>query len=420
MYALVDCNNFYASCERLFRPDLRTKPIVVLSNNDGCAIARSEEAKALGIGMGQPYFQIKALCKQYGVQVFSSNYTLYGDLSQRVMSVIEMEWESIEIYSIDEAFLDLSSMPEGMRDAFCWALQKKILKLTGIPTSIGIGPSKTLAKLANHIAKKIVKIPVFNIKKQEDWLKQVPVGEVWGVGRQWHKKLVQLGIYTAQDLALADAHLLKKQCNVILMRTAMELRGQVCMELQAAEPKQSIISSRSFGEMQTEFDYLAQAVSSHCARACEKLREQNLVAQHLMVFIRSNPFRKDLPQYSNSIEFKLINASDDLRLITKLAKLCLKKLFKPGYQYKKVGVCLANLIDKNQRQMDLFNQPSETVLQNKDQLMSVMERINKKYGRHTIKLAAEGNSQPWAMRSASRSPCYTTSWSELAKVRNLT
>lgn len=418
MYALIDCNNFYASCERLFRPDLRDKPIIVLSNNDGNVISRSNEAKALGIQMGEPYFKIKGLCKQYKVHTFSSNYTLYGDLSNRVMSVIEEAWNDVEIYSIDEAFLDLRTMPESLHDSFCANLQKKILKATGIPTSIGIGQTKTLAKIANHLCKKELKIPVFNVSNQREWLKKISVGDVWGVGRQWHKKLVQQGIHTAHDLAAMNLHLLKKQFNVVLMRTAMELQGIPCMELQEESLKKSIMSSKSFGDMQTDFLFLAQAISSHCARAYEKLRSQNLVVQYLYVFIRTNPFRQDLPQYSNSIQFKLVNPTDDLRLITRIAKRCLKKIFKPGYHYKKVGVCLEELIPKDPRQLDLFHQPSEESLIKKDQLMQLFDRINFKFGRHTIKLAAEGTSKPWAMRAEMRSPCYTTQWSQLPLIRN--
>ena len=241
MFALIDCNNFYASCERLFRPDLRYQPIVVLSNNDGCVIARSNEAKSLGIAMGEPYFKIKALCNQHRVHVFSSNYSFYGDMSFRVMSIVEDSWADVEIYSIDEAFLDLSNMPRTKQKAFCHDLQKRVLKETGIPTSVGIGPTKTLAKLANHIAKKVLKIPVVNISDKLDWLEKVDVSEVWGVGRKWHKKLVQKGIYTAADLAKANPKLIKDSFNVMLMRTAMELKGTPCSKNEEMAKKQSIM-----------------------------------------------------------------------------------------------------------------------------------------------------------------------------------
>ena len=420
MYALIDCNNFYASCERLFRPDLIHQPIVVLSNNDGCVIARSNEAKALGIAMGEPYFKIKALSKQHHIQVFSSNYTLYGDMSQRVMTVIESAWPEVEIYSIDEAFLDLSTMPGHLIDSFCTALQKQILKHTGIPTSIGIGQTKTLAKAANHLCKKVLKIPVFNIANQHAWLAQIGIGEVWGVGRQWQNKLTAKGIHTAADLAATNAPLIKKQFNVMLMRTAMELQGIACLELELAPPKKSIISSKSFGEMQTELSALAQAISSHCARACEKARGQQLVAQRLAVFVRSNPYRSDLPLYAKSMECRLVNPTADTRLITAMAKRCLRQLFKVGIHYKKVGVMLEDLIPSHQLQLDLFHQPNEALLQKRAQVMAVFDTINSRFGRHTIKLAAEGTSKPWAMRAEMRSPCYTTRWSDLPVVFNRT
>ncbi|MDP3269878.1 MAG: Y-family DNA polymerase [Legionella sp.] len=417
MYALIDCNNFYASCERLFRPDLRTKPIVVLSNNDGCVIARSNEAKALGIAMGAPYFQIKGLCKQHKVEVFSSNYTLYGDLSHRVMTLIEEAWPEVEIYSIDEAFLDLTTMPAAMLEPFCTQLQQHILQCTGIPTSIGIGPTKTLAKIANHVGKKELKIPVFNVTDARHWLGRIPIGDVWGIGRQWAHKLAAKGIHTAQDLADLNAHMLKKQYNVVLMRTTMELQGIACGGLEEAKPKQNIMSSKSFGQMQTQFSSLAQAISSHCARACEKARSEHLVAQRLYVFVRSNPHRSDLKQYAKSIEVRLVNPTDDTRIITRVAKLCLKKLYRPGISYKKVGVMLQDLIDKSPLQMDIFHQRTDEELDKKDKLMTVFDTINTRYGSHTIKLAAEGYSKPWAMRSEMRSPCYTTRWSELPVVR---
>lgn len=418
MFALIDCNNFYASCERLFRPDLREVPIVVLSNNDGCCIARSNEAKDLGIAMGEPYFKIKNLCKQKGIKAFSSNYTLYGNISHRVMCTIEESWPHLEVYSIDEAFLDLSSMPEKEHDSFCEMLQKKILKHTGIPTSIGIGRTKTLAKLANFCCKKVFKTPVFNITPhREPLLKQISVGDVWGVGRQWEKKLMARGIRTAYDLASMNPHQLKKSFNVILMRTAMELQGIACGGLQEAEPKQSIMSSKSFGQMQTEFSSVAQSVSSHCARAVEKMRGQGLVAQRMYVFVHTNRFREDLAQHFQSMEFRLINATDDLRLITKIAKRCLRQIFKPGYFYKKVGVCLEDLIPKDPRQLDMFHQPSEERVYHTEQLMNVLDQVNQKYGRSTIRLAAEGYSKPWDMRAELKSPAYTTRWSDVPQVR---
>lgn len=418
MYALIDCNNFYASCERLFRPDLRDKPVVALSNNDGCVIARSNEAKALGIKMGQPFYQIKALCQHQQVAVFSSNYTLYGDISHRVMTTIENSWPALEIYSIDEAFLDLSTLPFEQQTAFCIVLQKKILKEVGIPTSIGIGATKTLAKAANYLCKKVLKIPVFHIEGHRPWLEKIPCGEVWGIGRQWRMKLRQEGIHTAADLAACNPHQLKQRYNVILMSTAMELGGIPCHTLEDSVPRKNICSSKSFGQMQTEFEPLAQAVSSYCARAWEKLRRQGSVAQQLSVFVQTNRFRADLPQYNKQVQYRFVNPTDDLMLITKMAKRCLAQLYRGGYQYKKAGVCLEELRPKTAIQLDLFHQPANEVLAKKEQLMTVFEQINQRYGRQIVRLGAEGYSRPWAMWAELKSPAYTTKWSDLAIVKS--
>lgn len=418
MFALVDCNNFYASCERLFRPDLQEAPIVILSNNDGCCIARSNEAKALGIDMGAPYFKIKALCERHGVSAFSSNYTLYGNISHRVMRTIEDVWPHVEVYSIDEAFLDLSSLPNHLHDSFCEQLQKKILKHTGMPVSIGIGATKTLAKMANYLCKKVFKVPVFNITaNREPLLRQIPVGNVWGIGRRWDKQLNARGIHTAYDLASTNVHLLKKHFNVVMMRTAMELQGISCGGLLEPESKHSIMSSKSFGQMQMAFDSVAESVSSHCARAVEKMRAQGLVAQRMSVFVHTNRFRQDLAQHFQSVDVDFINATDDIRLITKMAKTSLRRMFKEGFYYKKAGVCLGELIPRDAIQLDLFHQPDEAQLKHSGQLMSVFEQINQKFGRSTIRLAAEGYSKPWAMRAELKSPAYTTRWSDVLRVR---
>jgi DNA polymerase V len=417
MYALIDCNNFFASCERLFRPDLHNKPLVILSNNDGAIISRSNEAKALGIKMGEPYFKVKGFCKQHKVHVFSSNYTLYRDLSQRIMSILEEAWDNVEIYSIDEAFLDLSTMPVHLHESFCMALQKKILKYTGIPTSVGIGQTKTLAKAANYFCKKELKTPIFNLCGQLHWLKNMNVGDVWGIGRQWHKKLVQQGIYTAHDLTIMDPHLLRKKYNVIMMRIAMELQGISCSGFGATESKQSILSSRSFGVMQTELESLSQAVSAHCAHVYEKLRQQRSLAYSIYVFVKTNRFREDLAQYHRSAAIELATPTDDLRFITNHAKKCLQKVYQSGFQYKKVGVCLAALISKDHYQLDMFHQPNKSP-QKTEQVMAILDEINHKYGRNTMKLAAEGFSKSWAMKSELKSPAYTTKWSDLPIVRN--
>lgn len=413
MFALIDCNNFFASCERLFRPDLRSKPIIVLSSNDGCVIARSNEAKALGIPMGIPYFKIRALCKQYNIHVFSSNFTLYNDLSQRIMRVIEDTWPHVEIYSVDEAFLDLSLLDTSYHDVLCADLRHTILRHTGIPTSIGIGPSKTLAKLANHVAKKELNIPVFNVSRQREWLKQVEIGDVWGVGRKWTKRLLHHNIYTAHDLAQANTSYIKTQFNVVLQRTHLELNGISCATQTEQESPKSIISSRSFGYPQMEYSSLAAALSSHCATAWRKLRRAHLFAQYLGIFMYTNRFKDD--DYYHSIDFKLIHPSDDIRYITSCAKFCLEKIYQPDRQYKKIGVVLGNLVPKSYVQMDLFN-PSLGQEDRSEQFMKTMEKIQAKFGRHTIRLAAEGYNKTWLARNALKSPNYTTEWSELPLV----
>lgn len=417
MYALIDCNNFYASCERVFRPDLRNQPIVVLSNNDGCVIARSNESKALGIKMGEPYFNIASQCVKHNIHVFSSNYVLYADLSNRVMRLIEESWTNMEQYSIDEAFLDLHTLPIHQQESFCLQLQQKILKCTGIPTSIGIGTTKTLAKIANHLCKKTLKIPVFTVTPQSEWLHKIAVSDIWGIGRQWSKKLMARQILTAHDLICVNPQDIKQQFNVSLMRTLMELKGVSCYEFDEQKPPKSIVSSRSFGEMQMTQKIVSQALSRHVALAYEKLRTHGLLVKTLSIFITTNPFRSDLPQYSNSIQCHLIHPTDDVRVITHIAKTGLKKIFKPNFSYKKVGVCFDALVSPSMQQLDLFHQPTEASILKKDQLLSVLDGINQKFGRQTLKLAAEGCSQPWAMRQNTLSPCYTTQWSELPHVK---
>lgn len=416
MFALIDCNNFYASCERLFRPDLRNQPIIVLSNNDGCVIARSNEAKTLGIKMGEPYFKIRHACQKNNVHVFSSNYALYGDLSHRVMSIIQEAWPEVEIYSIDEAFLDLSTLPTSQHDSFCTELQRFILKCTGIPTSIGIGPTKTLAKLANAIAKKQLKVPVANITNHEDWLAQMDVSDIWGVGRQWAKRLHQLGIHTAMDLKNNDPIWIRQQFNVVLQRTVYELSGMPCMALADIVPKQSIQCSRSFATMQTSPDVLSEAISYHCSRAFETLRRQQLTTQHVSVSIQSNRFRHDLPQYNPSIGIKLTYPTDNLMHITKAALTCLKMIYKPNIMYQKVGIMLTDLSSKSTQQLDLFKPLSKNDNDKMERLMTLIDEANQRFGRHHLHLAASGQQSHYCMRSDRKSPHYTTRWTELRRV----
>lgn len=404
------------SCERVFRPDLYHKPVIVLSNNDGCVIARSNEAKALGIGMGEPFFKLRALCQQHRVHVFSSNYILYGDLSERVMAVIQDAWEDTEIYSIDEAFLDMRTLPVHLIEAFCWDLQKKILRTTGIPTSIGIGATKTLAKAANCIAKKKLKIPVFFIKNPRYWLKELAVGDIWGVGWRSEVNLQRLGIHTAFDLFQLDVSTIKKRFNINLVRTILELQGQICQDLCIFEKNKSILSSRSFGEVQTDYQALRQAVSMHCNIAWTKLRQQTLKAKQICVFAYASPFNSTLKHHSYSASMEFLHATDDLMIITQNANRCLKKLYQSKVPYKKCGIYLSELTDKDSQQYDLFAPVTEASLNHAEVIMQTIEAINDKYKSKAIHLAAEGMRKPWAMKTALRTPAYTTKWTELAIV----
>ena len=416
MFALVDANNFYASCERLFRPDLEGKPIIVLSNNDGCVVARSNEAKALGIDMAIPYFKVKQCCYQNQVHVFSSNYTLYGDLSARVMTLLEMGCPNMEVYSIDEAFLQLSD--QAFDSLVPWAeRQHQIIKqYVGIPVSIGIGKTKTLAKIANHIAKTILRQPVCLLDKPEQWLSRIPVDEVWGIGKRWGRKLQALGIINAQQLANTPYDYLRKHFNVVLARTALELQGQSCLTLEAVpEPKKNIVASKSFGQKQIDFTPIAQALSTHCARACEKLRTQDGVANYLHVSLKTNRF-SDQAQYHPHMGIQLPMATDDSRMVIAYAKKLLGCLYRPGFKYHKVGVMLGEIHPKGFKQNSLLSS-SQSMSQDSEPLMAMVDRINRRYGRHQIYLAAMGaQKHTWQMQSNRRSPAYTTCWRSLAKV----
>lgn len=417
MYALVDCNNFYASCERLFKPKLANSPIIVLSNNDGCVIARSNEAKALGIKMAEPFFKIKHLIKKNNISVFSSNYAFYGDMSRRVMSTLQDSWPEMEIYSIDEAFLCLDKLSPAKLNDFSEDLQKKVSLHTGIPVSIGLGETKTLAKLANIIAKKELFVPVFMLTKTSHWLDKLFVSDIWGVGRKWAEKLKKINIKSVRDLQTANLDFLKKKFGITLARTALELRGIHCFGVNVPEPKKSIVSSKSFGTLQTGKRPIFAALSSYCERATEKLRSQKSLVGYIQVFLYSNSFRKDLPQYSNSIGFKLINPTSDVRKIVKCARYCLNAIFKEGYQYKKVGIMLSDLTIKEQLQFDLFSTQKDRELELSEQLMAVKDSINHRYGKRALMMASNANCYSWQARSHYASLSYTTRWEDLPFVR---
>lgn len=415
-FALVDCNNFYASCERIFNPKLVNKPVIVLSNNDGCVIARSNEAKSLGIKMGQPYFQIAALCERQRVTVFSSNFALYGDISKRVMSTLIHLCPDIEIYSIDEAFLRLDKMPVDPV-AFAATIKETIWRHIGIPVSIGIAPTKTLAKVASHLAKQNPTVGIYDLRHEtvrKIILTQFPVEQLWGVGKKWAAELHRLNIHTASALTEKPQPYLKKKFSVMMTRLVMELNGVSCLSLEEVHNKKNIICSRSFGKPATELVYLLEAISSYAAIACEKARAQKTKAHGIMVFLHTSPFSKTHPFYSASDQRALILPSNDTFLVTHIACELIKKLFKPQYRYQKVGVTLLNLMTENNSQGDLWTEDNDADNQT---LMSLLDGINKKWGKHTLFLAAEGRKKSWVMKSVRCSARYTTCWHELPVIK---
>lgn len=429
IFAQVDCNNFYASCERLFRPDLTGVPIVVLSNNDGCVVARSQEAKALGIKMGVPYFQIRGLVEKHHIAVFSSNYALYADISSRVMSTLEHLAPVIEVYSIDEAFLDLTGVEHSISlSELGLNIRKTIQEWIGMTVCVGIAPSKTLAKLANHAAKKWRKtagvVDLTSKERQRKLMELLPVSEVWGVGAKRTKLLNELGIHTVLQLADASPKMLRRQFSVVLERTVAELNGESCIALEdVVANKKEIISSRAFSERITEFNYMQQAVSEYVHRASEKLRSQRCKAKQLTIFIRTSPFSNHSqdPFYSNSATGVLVTPSNDTRDFLHLSNTLLKKIWKSGYRYAKAGVMLADFYDEGIEQLQLFTDAANSGIAEatpayraNPTLMTVLDEINNS-GKAKVFFAAKGLQQDWAMKRQMLSPAYTTKWSEIPK-----
>lgn len=420
--ALIDVNNFYVSCERVFNPSLEGKPMVVLSNNDGCAIARSNEAKALGVKMGEPWFKLKDLARRHGIIAYSSNYALYADMSNRVMEILRGFSPQQEVYSIDECFLDLTGFERRDLADYGLEIRSRIKQWVGLPVCVGIGASKTLAKLANHIAKKN---PEFNgvcdsnaMAEQEwnAWLARIEVGEVWGIGRKLAPQLNAMGIQSVLDLKRADTATIRSRFSVVLEKTIRELNGTVCIDLEEAPPpKQQILSSRSFGMPVTDLQSLAESVTLYMSRAAEKLRRQQSCAGSVHVFIRTSPFKPDEPYYANSLTIPLPSPTDDTVKLVRAVLWGLKRIYKPGYRYQKAGVMLSELVPLGQCQGDLFNQTSTT--SRSARLMAAMDSINRSMGRQTVKLAAEGFRQPWKMKQGNRSPGYTTRWGELPIIK---
>lgn len=420
IFALVDCNNFYASCEKLFRPDLKDTPVVVLSNNDGCVVARSREAKSLGIKMGVPAFQIKAEMQRHGILAFSSNYALYADLSSRVMRTLEEMAPRVEVYSIDEAFLDLTGIESVLSLVeFGQQVRERIGHWIGITVCVGIAPTKTLAKLANHAAKKYPAtqgvVDLTNPDRQRRLLALVPVDDVWGVGRRLSKRLNALGITTALDLANASPRAIRDQFSVVLERTVRELNGESCIELEEIPPtKKQIVCSRSFGVKVTQFELLREAVCEYATRATEKLRKEQQQAKVLTVFIRTSPFKDNEPQYSNSASGELRIPSCDTRDFIELANHLLKRIWKDGFRYAKAGVMLSDFYDPGMFQPGLFDDISTR--SNSQQLMSVLDTINQS-GAGKVFFAGQGTKKDWSMKREHLSPAYTTRWDQLPRVK---
>ncbi|MDP2786323.1 MAG: Y-family DNA polymerase [Sulfurimicrobium sp.] len=417
--ALIDCNNFYVSCERVFNPRLEGRPVVVLSNNDGCVVARSNEVRALGVGMGVPWFQIRALAEQHNIVALSSNYALYADMSNRVMAILSTFSPGQEVYSIDECFLDLGGFEHFGLARYAQTMRHRIRRLLGLPVCVGIASSKTLAKLANHVAKKraafdsVCDFGAFEPGELDRLLGEIEVGEVWGVGRRLAPRLGAMGIRTVLDLKRASPARIRQRFSVVLERTVAELNGVPCLGLEEVAPaKQQIVSSRSFGMPVLGLAELQQAVQSYTVRAALKLRRQHALAGAIHVFIRTNPFKQNAPQYSQGITLPLAAPTSDSITLSHGALQGLKTIYRAGFAYTKAGVMLAELIPANRRVPTLFDDPAQ--LARSTGLMQVLDRINLAYGQGTIKLAGEGLEQHWRMKSGRKSPCYTTRLAEVA------
>lgn len=419
-FLLIDCNNFYVSCERIFNPLLEKRPIVILSNNDGCIVARSEEAKKINIPMGAPYFKYKKVIEYNNGLAMSSNYQLYGDISQRVMNSLKILLPGdIEIYSIDEMFVSVDVKNIDTLLKLLTLVKEKIYKWVGIPVSIGVASTKTLAKLANRYAKKNTKSGIFYIENyilQKDIFINTSVEDIWGISTRWGRKLKALGYNNAYQLCHADTSIIRSFFGVVLLKIVQELIGNSCIDIEQTKPKKNIMSSKSFGKLISEKELIEEALSSYVARSCEKLRAQKSMAQGISVFLNTNRFKLDQPQYNNSITIGFDIPSSDTGFIINQAKKILSKIFKNNYKYNKTGVILLDIIPDNQIQYNLFFDISKN---NNAELMRVIDSINNKYGRNTIFYLAQGvkdSNKEWQMKSSNRSPRYTTNWEEILKI----
>jgi len=443
-FALIDGNSFYASCQMVFDPSLKNRPVVVLSNNDGCVVAANAEAKSLdealtkeygGGGyhaarsdsmMFQPYFKVAPFLKKHNTAVFSSNYELYADMSERMHTIIGQFSPHQEIYSIDESFIELSTLPINNLTEYGQTIKQRVAMWIGIPVAVGIAPSKTLAKLANHIAKKqadldgVLDYASLSPSTQAALLKTVKVGKVWGIGKRLSQQLEDKQIHTAYDLQQACPKSIRKQFSVNVERIVKELNGQACLLLNETHPsKQQIVSSRSFGQLVTEYDFMKQAVASYTATAAGKLRKQKSVCKRITVFINTHKYKTDQPQYRNVYQIPLIYPTDNSVLLTKMAIRALKHIWLDGYQYQKASVTLSELSDKGALQTDLFApNPKFSGNPQSDKLMQVIDQLNLTMGKGTIQLANSGLQQQtnWRMNRNLMSPRFTTHWNELLRV----
>ena len=414
--ALIDCNSFYVSCERLFNPKINNKPTVVLSNNDGCVISRSTEAKKIGIKMGEPYFKVKELVKKNNVHIFSSNYALYGDISQRVMETLSSFSPEVEIYSIDEAFLGFNGFKNYELNTYCKHMREKIKKWVGIPVSIGLSGTKTLAKMANHLAKKNPNYQGVCILKNkisiEKALREMEINDVWGIGNRTSTFLKRYNVKTAKDFTLLDRQWIRKNMGIVGEKIYFELQGISCLDLELLPSnKKSCCVSRSFNTPVEKLNDLEESISNYGARASKKIREEKLVTQSMSIFILTNHFNKMEKQYSNSIRLQLPFPTNDSMKIIKRALEGVRQIYRIGYRYKKTGIILHELNSASEIR-GLF----DTDRTQSDSIMRTIDQINYKYGDSTIKLASEGIEKKWSMRRKNVSPCYTTRFDELMKV----
>ena len=428
LFALVDGNNFYVSCERVFNPRLEARAVVVLSNNDGCVVARSAEVKALGVPMGVPIFKIRDLVREHRIVTLSSNYELYGDMSQRMMAVVGQFSPRQEIYSIDECFIDLVGLEHRGLTTYGQEIRHRVRQWVGIPTCVGIGPTKTLAKLANHCAKKrpefrsVCDLTALSAADMGSFMGSLAVTDVWGIGRRLGARLTAQGIDNVRALRDCDVMAIRAQFGVVVERTVRELRGTPCVDLEEVAPdKKQIVSSRSFGKLTTDINDLAEAVTQYTCRAAEKMRRQDSVCTTLSVSLETNPFKPEEPQYHPVGVIRMSEPTDDSMRLVGAALKALRRIYRTGYRYQKAGVMLVEMQPRGVKQMQLFpvDQVTESnAVPRRKRLMSLVDVVNNKAGRGTIRLASEGMRHKWAMKRGNITPAYISRWEDLPVARS--